>query len=130
MPGSPLPKLRVLSGREVCRILASHGFVEVRRRGSHVVIMTLNYSIYEAKARFFEIIRQVREGKTVTVSYRGEPVAEIRSVLQRRKPTLDERLNDLERRGCLVRPTIPRRMFQPVERRAGALSRFLAERGE
>ena len=31
-------KLRVLSGREVCRILGKHGFVEVRRRGSHVVM--------------------------------------------------------------------------------------------
>lgn len=31
-------KLRVLSGRQVCRILEGHGFVEVRRRGSHVVM--------------------------------------------------------------------------------------------
>ena len=31
-------RLRVLSGREVCRILEQHGFVEVRRRGSHVVM--------------------------------------------------------------------------------------------
>lgn len=31
-------KLRVLSGREICAILAQHGFVEVRRRGSHVVM--------------------------------------------------------------------------------------------
>lgn len=31
-------KLRVLSGREVCRILQQHGFVEVRRRGSHIVM--------------------------------------------------------------------------------------------
>ena len=31
-------KLRVLSGREVCRILAQHGFVEVRRRGSHIIM--------------------------------------------------------------------------------------------
>ena len=31
-------KLRVLSGAETCRILAAHGFVEVRRRGSHVVM--------------------------------------------------------------------------------------------
>lgn len=31
-------KLRVLSGSEVCRILAAHGFAEVRRRGSHVVM--------------------------------------------------------------------------------------------
>jgi predicted RNA binding protein YcfA (HicA-like mRNA interferase family) len=33
-----LGKLRVLSGREVCAILASHGFMEVRRRGSHIVM--------------------------------------------------------------------------------------------
>jgi len=31
-------RLRVLSGREVCRILEEHGFVEVRRRGSHCVM--------------------------------------------------------------------------------------------
>ena len=31
-------KLRVLSGREACRILALHGFSEVRRRGSHIVM--------------------------------------------------------------------------------------------
>jgi predicted RNA binding protein YcfA (HicA-like mRNA interferase family) len=33
-----LGRLRRLSGREVCRILESHGFVEVRQRGSHVVM--------------------------------------------------------------------------------------------
>jgi predicted RNA binding protein YcfA (HicA-like mRNA interferase family) len=31
-------RLRVLSGREVCRILREQGFAEVRRRGSHVVM--------------------------------------------------------------------------------------------
>jgi predicted RNA binding protein YcfA (HicA-like mRNA interferase family) len=33
-----LGRLRVLSGKEVCAILASQGFVEVRRRGSHIVM--------------------------------------------------------------------------------------------
>ena len=33
-----MAKLRRLSGREVCKILAEHGFVEVRRRGSHIVM--------------------------------------------------------------------------------------------
>jgi predicted RNA binding protein YcfA (HicA-like mRNA interferase family) len=28
----------VLSGREVCAILAGHRFVDVRRRGSHIVM--------------------------------------------------------------------------------------------
>ena len=31
-------KLRVLSGRDACKILEKHGFREVRRRGSHVVM--------------------------------------------------------------------------------------------
>ncbi len=31
-------RIRVLSGREACRILEKHGFTEVRRRGSHVVM--------------------------------------------------------------------------------------------
>ena len=33
-----MARLRVLSGRQVCRILAAHGFVEVRRRGSHIAM--------------------------------------------------------------------------------------------
>ncbi|MFH1146307.1 MAG: type II toxin-antitoxin system HicA family toxin [Pseudomonadota bacterium] len=31
-------KMRVLSGHEVCKILSQHGFSEVRRRGSHIVM--------------------------------------------------------------------------------------------
>jgi predicted RNA binding protein YcfA (HicA-like mRNA interferase family) len=33
-----LGRLRVHSGRQVCAILAAHGFREVRRRGSHVIM--------------------------------------------------------------------------------------------
>ena len=33
-----MARLAVLSGKEVCKILARHGFEEVRRRGSHVVM--------------------------------------------------------------------------------------------
>jgi len=33
-----LGRLRVLSGREVCRILERHGFFEVRRKGSHIAM--------------------------------------------------------------------------------------------
>ena len=31
-------KLRILSGKDVCAILMKHGFAEVRRRGSHIVM--------------------------------------------------------------------------------------------
>jgi predicted RNA binding protein YcfA (HicA-like mRNA interferase family) len=33
-----LGKLGVFSGREVCAVLVRHGFVQVRQRGSHVVM--------------------------------------------------------------------------------------------
>ena len=33
-----MARLRVLSGREVCKILETEGFTEVRQRGSHVVM--------------------------------------------------------------------------------------------
>ncbi len=33
-----MPKLRVLSATDVCRILRAHGFVEVRQRGSHIIM--------------------------------------------------------------------------------------------
>ncbi|MEW6388284.1 MAG: type II toxin-antitoxin system HicA family toxin [Thermodesulfobacteriota bacterium] len=34
-------KVRSLSGKEVCQILAKHGFTEVRRRGSHLVMQKI-----------------------------------------------------------------------------------------
>ena len=88
------------------------------------------YSVYEAKARFSEVIREVREGKTVTVSYRGEPVAEIRAIRRPETPALGDRLTDLERGGALLPSGTPRQEFRMAARRPGALERFLTERGE
>jgi predicted RNA binding protein YcfA (HicA-like mRNA interferase family) len=33
-----LAKLRILSGHEVCAILAQHGYEEIRQRGSHIIM--------------------------------------------------------------------------------------------
>ena len=33
-----MPRLRVFSGAELCRLLETHGFQNVRQRGSHVVM--------------------------------------------------------------------------------------------
>ena len=91
--------------------------------------MGVLYSAYEAKARFAEVLRHVREGRTVTVSYRGEPVAEVRPLPQGDE-TIEERLDELERRGALSRSSGPRKPFEAVCTQEGALARFLAERGE
>ena len=92
--------------------------------------MAYIYSAYEAKAQFSEVIREVRKGRIVTVTYRGEPAAEIRPIERHQMPTLEEMLSELERNGTLVRPIFPRQTFRPVEQRPGGLSRFLAGRGE
>jgi prevent-host-death family protein len=85
------------------------------------------YSIYEAKARFSEVIRQVREGRSIRVSYRGKPVAEIRPI--EKETGLEKRIDRLRERGALVVPDEPTEIdLRPVDRRPGALERFLGER--
>ena len=91
--------------------------------------MSLVYSTCEAKARFSEVIRQVREGKVVTVSYRGEPVAEIRAI-QPDPQTLDAHLDELERRGVIVPSGQPKGSLRALARCPGALKRFLDDRNE
>ena len=122
------------------------------------VHMGITYSAHEAKARFAEMLRHVREGETVTVSYGGEPVAEVRPLTERggtpgpqgsaadrsetvvgklvrelenRDPgkTPEQRLQDVIRRGIVVPSSQPDRPLKPVARVPGALARFLAERG-
>ena len=33
-----MPRLRVLSGREVCKIMSQHGFEQIRQKGSHSIM--------------------------------------------------------------------------------------------
>lgn len=89
--------------------------------------MKLTYSTYEAKAHFSEVLRHVRGGRTVTVSYRGEPVAEIRPALPPPQ-TLEDRLDQLKRRGVIVPSGQPQRPIAALGKRPGALRRFLDER--
>lgn len=87
------------------------------------------YSIYDAKARFSEVIRKVREGKTVLVSYHGKTVAEIRPV-EGADTELARRLQMLEGLGLVTAGGDRRGALRPLARRPGALDRFLADRDE
>jgi prevent-host-death family protein len=91
--------------------------------------MSYVYSTYDAKARFSEILRKVREGKVITISYHGRPVAEIRPI-ESRGPGIEEHLSHLEDRGAIVRSEERRGALRPLVRKRGALSRFLRERSE
>ena len=86
-----------------------------------------SYSTYDAKAHFSELLRKVRNGRAVTITYRGEPVAELRPI--ERHGGTEGRIDRLAERG-LVTPRPERRTLAPIVRRPGALQRFLDERDE
>ncbi len=70
------------------------------KRPVRISHMRLTYTASEARTRFSEVMRRVRDGDTIVVTYRGEPVAEIRP-LEKRAQTLEKRPRELERRGVL-----------------------------
>ncbi len=84
------------------------------------------YSTYEAKTRFSEVMRLVREGRSVIVTYQGEPVAEIRPLDP--KGGTAARLEWLRSRGSLLDGDRGGDLPQPLVRRPGALARFLDDR--
>ncbi len=85
-------------------------------------------SVNEAKSRFAEVIRQVRVGRTITISYRGEPVAEMRPT--GKSKSCAAQLEELRRQEILIHSKEPRRDIAPDEPSLGALDRFLAERND
>jgi prevent-host-death family protein len=89
--------------------------------------MAETYSTYEAKAKLSEILRKVESGKTIRISRRGEPIAEIRP-LRPGPASLAQRITELSEQGVLTSPTDTRDSLTPVVRRPGALRRFLSDR--
>jgi prevent-host-death family protein len=83
------------------------------------------YSTYEAKTRFSELLKKVREGRTITVTYHGRAVAEIRP-LDRHSGTA-ARIEWLTSRGEVV-PAVARGKLPVGPAQPGALKRFLDER--
>ena len=91
--------------------------------------MTARPEASKRRTGLFEGLRHVREGGRFNVSDQRVPAAETYSV-QRESATVEARLNDLERRGVLVDSGTPRTPLAGVDRRPGAVDRFLAERDE
>ena len=98
--------------------------------------MKIYYSASEAKAQFSQVLKAVRESDTLIVTYRGDPVAEIRPIRKENEAPSPEKLGkheayteELRRRGILRPAYGPKRPFKPVAHIPGALERFLADRG-
>lgn len=94
--------------------------------------MPKQYSLYEAKAKLSELVRQVREGgQAVTITLHGKPVAVLRPFDDdSRVKSTAERHAELSRAGMVypVAATEADARFPLGVRRPGALKRFLEER--
>lgn len=88
--------------------------------------MPKTYSTYEAKARLSELLERVRQGDIVTITHRGQPIAEVRPIETLKEP-LAKRLDELRRKGLVSRP-LKKSVLKPLARRPGALRRFLDSR--
>jgi len=51
-----LGKLRILSGRDVCQILANHNFIEVRQHGSHIAMQKRTSHLNRDVAIYFDCV--------------------------------------------------------------------------
>jgi prevent-host-death family protein len=91
--------------------------------------MPKTYSTYEAKAKLSELLDGVEKGDVVTITRRGEPVAEVRAVKAEEATALEERFAELRRRGVMSAPAAIRpETLKPLAKRKGALKRFLRSR--
>lgn len=106
--------------------------VDVASQGSTVAEARDNLA--EALSLFFETVgageakRRLRRERYVMEIEVPEHVAPDQSMGQGQGRTKKEHLEELERIGALVPAAAPKQEFQAVERRPGALARFLRER--
>jgi prevent-host-death family protein len=92
------------------------------------MLMAAVYTTYQAKVKLSEILRKVRSGQLVYVTYRGRKVAEIRPVPAEEETDLEARLKRLEEEGVLTNRPFSGKLPAPVANKPGALKRFLKER--
>jgi len=88
--------------------------------------MARPYPVHEAKAKLSEILRRVKQGRSVSISERGRIIARVVPIERTRG--LSSRLRQLEADGQLVRRAKKPRAIRPVARLPGALRRFLRSR--
>ena len=89
--------------------------------------MKSTYSIYEAKAKLSEIIRQVKKRRRITITERGQEVARVIPIES--GPSLEQQLEELEAAGIVT--ATPARIpscISAVAKKPGALQRFLDSR--
>jgi prevent-host-death family protein len=59
--------------------------------------MQATYSVFEAKTKLSEILRLVKRGIAVTISQRGQPVAQVIPLNSEKNQTLSTRLEEAQK---------------------------------
>jgi len=89
--------------------------------------MKETYSIYEAKAKLSEIIRRVKNRRTVTITDRGVPVARVVPVVPESERTFEGRLKELTVRGALKSAIRDPSVIVFQQHVPGSIKRFLTK---
>ncbi len=82
--------------------------------------------MHEARRKLTEILRKVKQGRSVTISERGREIARVIPIDT--PVELENRIEHLRRQGVILPATESRDAIRPIVRRPGALRRFLASR--
>jgi prevent-host-death family protein len=89
--------------------------------------MKTRYSIYEAKTHLSEILRRVREDRTITITDRGREVAQVCPIPA--ASGFERRVAELEQAGGIVAAVgADPSKIKPIARRPGTLKLFLDDR--
>jgi prevent-host-death family protein len=89
--------------------------------------MKNRYSIYEAKTHLSEILRQVRQNRSIVITDRGKEVARV--VPMEDSSNFEKRLVALKAAGIITSsPSANPSKIKMIARRPGALKRFLETR--
>jgi prevent-host-death family protein len=88
--------------------------------------MARSYQVAEAKAKLSAILRQVKQGRSVTIAERGRPIARVVPIVSEAR--LEDRVARLVEEGALVPARGTKMILGPGVRRPGGLRRFLASR--
>lgn len=86
--------------------------------------MTLSFSIYQTKARLSELLRLVKNGRELTVTERGEPIAKLVPFHESDNP--EKHMLDLAASGKIRLGK--HKPFKVGKKIKGALGRFLEDR--
>ncbi len=88
--------------------------------------MSRSYSIFEAKAKLSELLRQVKAGREITINERGKPIA--RLVPLGKTESIADHIDKLAMAGLAKKRTHFDWRSVYFEKRDGGLERFLKDR--